>query len=182
MTADRRRPTAIFFRDRPSAVYLGENTMSKTTIIAEPGKQEVVITRTFDAPRELVFNMYIDPKRIPQWWGPEGITTIVDKMDARPGGSWRFVQRDENGNEYGFHGVYHDITQPERVVNTFEFEGIPGHVCLETVTFEEHKGKTTLKNLSVFQTLEDRDGMVMSGMEEGADDSMNRFAALLAND
>jgi uncharacterized protein YndB with AHSA1/START domain len=150
--------------------------MSKTTVIAEPGKQEVVITRTFDAPRELVFRTFTNPDLIPQWWGPG---TIVDQMDARPGGSWRFVQRDEEGNEYGFHGVYHDITQPERVINTFEFEGMPGHVLLETVTFEEQDGKTMLRNLSVFQSVEDRDGMLMSGMEEGANVSLNRFAELL---
>jgi uncharacterized protein YndB with AHSA1/START domain len=151
--------------------------MSKTTVIAEPGKQEVVITRTFDAPCELVFKTFTNPNLIPQWWGPG---TIVDRMDARPGGSWRFVQRDENGNEYGFHGVYHDITQPERVINTFEFEGMPGHVLLETITFEEQDGKTTLRNLSVFQSVEDRDGMLMSGMEEGANVSLDRFAELLA--
>jgi uncharacterized protein YndB with AHSA1/START domain len=152
--------------------------MSKTTVTAEPGKQEVLITRTFDAPRELVFKTFTNPKLIPQWWGPG---TIVDQMDVRPGGSWRFVQHDENGNEYGFHGVYHDITSPERVVNTFEFEGMPGHVLMETVTFSEENGKTTLRNLSVFQSVDDRDGMLMSGMEEGANASLNRFEALLAN-
>lgn len=153
--------------------------MSKTTVIAEPGKQEVVITRIFDAPCELVFKTYTDPNLIPQWWGPTGTTTTVDQMDVRPGGMWRFVQHDQDGNEYGFHGVYHEITQPRQVVNTFEFEGMPGHVLLETVTFTEEDGKTTLTNLSVFQSVEDRDGMVMSGMEEGAAESMDRFAELL---
>jgi uncharacterized protein YndB with AHSA1/START domain len=150
--------------------------MSKTTVIAEPGKQEVVIIRTFDASRERVFKLYTDPDRIPQWWGPG---TVVHEMEPQSGGRWRFVQH-EDGNEYGFHGVYHDITSPERVVNTFEFEGIPGHVLLETVTFSEENGKTTYRSQSVFQSVEDRDGMVMSGMEEGANASLDRFAELLA--
>jgi uncharacterized protein YndB with AHSA1/START domain len=150
--------------------------MSKTTVIAEPGKQEVVMIRTFNAPRELVFKLYTDPGRIPQWWGPG---TTVHEMEPQPGGRWRFVQRDDDGNEYGFHGVYHDITAPERVINTFEFEGMPGHVLLETVTFSEENGKTTYRSQSVFQSVEDRDGMVMSGMEVGANASLDRLEALL---
>lgn len=151
--------------------------MSKTTVTAEPGKQDFTITRTFDAPRELVFKLYTDPDRVAQWWGPG---TVVQEMEPRSGGRWRFVQRDDDGNEYGFHGVYHDITAPERVVNTFEFEGMPGHVLLETITFSEENGKTTYHSQSVFQSVEDRDGMLMSGMEEGASASLDRLEALLA--
>jgi len=76
--------------------------MSKTNIIAEPGKQEIVITRVFDAPRELVFKTITDPSLVPQWWGPKRFTTTVDKMEVRPGGQWRFVQRDADGNEHAF--------------------------------------------------------------------------------
>lgn len=97
----------------------------------------------------------------------------------REGGRWRFVEREPDGNEYGFHGVYHAIFSPERIVQTFEFEGVPGHVLLETATFEEHDGKTMLTAQSVFQSVEDRDGMVQSGMEEGAVDTMDRLAELL---
>jgi uncharacterized protein YndB with AHSA1/START domain len=154
--------------------------MTKTNLIAEPGKQELIITRVFDAPRELVFKTYTDPKLLPEWWGPKGVTTTVDKMDVRFVGIWRFVQRDTNGNEYAFHGVYHEVTAPERLVYTFEFEGMPGHVLLETITFEEFEGKTKLTDQAVFQTVEDRDGMLQSGMEEGAAESMDRFAELLA--
>ena len=100
--------------------------MSKMNLIAEPGKQEIIITRLFDAPRELVFKAYTDPNLIPQWWGPKNLTTTVNKMDVREGGVWRFVQRDGEGNEYAFHGVYHAIASPERLVYTFEFEGMPG--------------------------------------------------------
>ena len=154
--------------------------MTKTNLVAEPGKQEIVITRICDAPRELVFKTFTGPNLIPQWWGPKNLTITVDKMDVRPGGIWRFVQRDANSNEYAFNGVYHEIVAPERLVYTFEFEGMPGHVLLETVTFEEHDGKMKLTDKSVFQTVEDRDGMLQSGMEEGAAESMDRFVELLA--
>jgi uncharacterized protein YndB with AHSA1/START domain len=154
--------------------------MTKLNLIAEPGKQEIIITRLFDAPLETVFKAYTDPKLIPQWWGPRGLTTTVDKMEVKPGGSWRFVQRDVEGNEYAFHGVYHLIESPARLVYTFEFEGMPGHVLLATVTFEDQDGKTKLTDRSVFQSVADRDGMLQSGMEEGASESMDRFAELLA--
>ncbi len=154
--------------------------MSKYNLVAEPGKQEIIMTRVFDAPRELVFKVMTDPKLIPQWWGPRRLTTIVDKMDARPGGVWRFINRDASANEFAFHGVYHDIASPERLVYTFEFEGVPGHVLLETVRFELLDGKTKLIDHSVFQSVEDRDGMLQSGMEEGASESLDRLDDLLS--
>jgi uncharacterized protein YndB with AHSA1/START domain len=154
--------------------------MTKLNLIAEPGKQEIVMTRVFDAPRELVFKAHTDPKLIPQWWGPRRFTTTVERMDAKMGGIWRFVQQDANGNEYAFHGVYHEVASPERLVQTFEFEGMPGHVLLETATFEEFEGKTKLTSRSVFQSVEDRDGMLQTDMEEGAAESWNRLAELLA--
>ena len=154
---------------------------SRTKFTAEPGKQEIVITRIFDAPREKVFKASIDPKLIPQWWGPKRFTTKVDKMDVRPGGVWRFVHRDAEGNEYAFHGVYHEILPNERVVDTFEFEGMPGHVSLETMTLEEQDGRTLLTARSVFQSVEDRDGMVGSDMEEGVAETMDRLATLVEN-
>lgn len=153
--------------------------MSKMKLIAEPGKQEITMSRSFDAPRELVYKAYTDPELLPQWWGPEGVTTVVDKMEVKPGGTWRYVQRDNEGNEYGFRGVYHTTIAPERLVYTFEFEGMPGHVLLETITFEEQDGKTIMTDSSVFQSVADRDGMLSSGMEEGATQSMERFAKLL---
>jgi uncharacterized protein YndB with AHSA1/START domain len=158
----------------------GATTMSKTEYIIEPGKQEIRATRVFDAPRELVFKACTDPNLIPKWWGPRAYSTIVDKMDVRPGGSWRFLNGDGAGNEYGFHGVYHEVNAPDRVVQTFEFEGVPGHVVLETARFEEFEGKTKLLQQSVFQSVEDRDGMVQSGMEKGASESMDRLAEVLA--
>ncbi|MDX1995490.1 MAG: SRPBCC family protein [bacterium] len=155
--------------------------MTKLNVIAEPGSHAIQMSRVFNAPRQLVFRAFTDPSLIPQWWGPQGITTFVDQMEVKQGGIWRYVQRDNDGNEYGFHGVYHEVVAPERLVFTFEFEGMPGHVLLETVTFREQDGKTTLIDSSVFQTIEDRDGMLQSGMEEGAGQSWDRFEALLTS-
>ena len=156
--------------------------MTKTNLIAEPGKYEIIMARVFDAPRELVFKTMTDPKHIPQWWGRRNNTTIVDKMDVQAGGLWRYVQRDEQGNEFAFHGVYHSITVPERVIDTFEFEGMPGHVVLETMTLEtQADGATRLTVSSVFQSVADRDGMLSSGMEQGANESYDRLAELLAS-
>lgn len=156
--------------------------MSKTAVTAPAARHDIVLTREFDAPRDLVFRVYTDPRAIPNWWGPRRLTTTVDRMDVRPGGAWRFVQRDADGSEYAFHGVYHDVVPPERVVTTFEFEGMPGHVAMETTTLEDlGGGRTRLTTTSVFQTVEDRDGMVASGMEEGATESMDRLAELLVN-
>lgn len=153
--------------------------MSKITLVAEPGKHEISMTRVFDAPRELVYKTYTDPAMLPQWWSPPGSTTTVDKMDVRPGGTWRYVQRAADGNEYGFHGVYHATVAPERLVHTFEFEGMPGHVLLETITFIEQDGQTTLTDSLIFQSVADRDGMLNAGMEWGANGSMDRLEALL---
>jgi uncharacterized protein YndB with AHSA1/START domain len=119
--------------------------------------------------------------------GPKYLTTKVDKMDVRRGGAWRFVQRDSSGNEYAFNGVYREIVPPERLVYTFEFEDMPGHVVLETVMFEEHDrlpgrqaGKTRLTVTSLFRTDEDRNGMLNSGMEKGAAETMDRLEELVA--
>lgn len=154
--------------------------MTKTNIIAEPGKQEILITRTFDAPRDLVYKAYTDSELIAQWWGPKRFTTTVDKMEVKPGGVWRFVHRDAQGHEYAFHGVYHDAVPPERLIYTFEFEGAAGHVSLETSTFEEKDSKTTLTGKSVFQSVEDRDAMINAGMEQGLNETLDRLTELLA--
>lgn len=153
--------------------------MTKIIFTAEPGKPEVVVHSTFDAPLDVVFKALSDPNLIPQWWGPRMYSTTVDKMDVKPGGLWRFVQRDSAGNLEAFHGVYHDVSRPGRIVLTFEYEGMPGKVLLETMTLEEKDGTTHLVDQSVFQSLADRDGMVASGMESGSTESMRRLAELL---
>lgn len=153
--------------------------MTKAVVTVEPARHDIVLTRVFDAPRELVFKTYTDPELIPRWWGPRNLTTTVERMDVRPGGSWRFVQRDAEGHEFAFHGLYHEVSPPERIVDTFEFEGMPGHVALETTTLEDLGGRTRLTTITVFQTIEDRNGMVASGMEQGATESMDRLEELL---
>ena len=157
----------------------GETTMAKAEYVIEPGKQELTITRDFDAPRELVFKAFTDPKLFVQWWGPRRYTSKVDKFDARPGGLWRIVQSGADGVEHGFFGVHHAVVAPERIVATFEYEGVPGHVVLQTLTLEALGNKTRMVAQDVFQSVADRDGMVASGMAEGADESYDRLSQLL---
>ncbi|MDG0790552.1 SRPBCC family protein [Cohnella ginsengisoli] len=155
--------------------------MSKTTIIAEPNKQEVIVHRTFEAPRELVSRMWIDPAFIPEWWGPSVMTTTVDSLEAARGGIWRFISRDPAGNEYAYNGVYHEVTLPERLVHTYEFEGIDA-VALVTVTFESLPGgRTKLTETTLYPSIRIRDGALQSGMTEGMLELFDRFAALLAS-
>ena len=150
-----------------------------TSTLTLPSDQEIVMERVFNAPPELVFKAHTDPNLIAKWWGPRKYTTTVDKLELRVGGVWRFVQRDAEGNEYAFNGVYRGIVPPERLSYTFEFEGMPGHVLVETVTFEEQNGKTKVTVTGLYQSVEDRDGMLQSGMEEGANESYERLTELL---
>jgi uncharacterized protein YndB with AHSA1/START domain len=152
------------------------------TFQVEPGTQEVVLTRTFAAPRELVFRTYTDPQLVPKWWGPRTLTTNVVTSEVRSGGSWRFVQHDPEGREHAFHGVYHEVSSPSRLVNTFEYEGAPERVLLEITTFEEVSKGTRMTTHSVFQTAQDRDQMVASGMEWGVRESVERLTELLAGE
>lgn len=154
--------------------------MSKTEITAEPGIPLIVMTRDFDAPRDLVFRAYTEPRLLVQWLGPRDLTTTVDRYDVRDGGQWRYVQKDPEGNEHGFHGVFHGAPSPEAIVQTFEYEGVPGHVMLETTTFEERGGATLVRTVSSFQSVADRDGMVASGMERGVREGDERLDELLA--
>lgn len=159
-------------------------TKNPTLVTAEPGKQEVVITREFEAPREMVFKAFITPELLLQWLGPRGYVMDIDHFEPRAGGSYRYVHTDGNGNSYGFYGVIHEVTAPERLIQTFEFEGMPerGHVSLDTAYFESLPGgrtKVTMK--TVFQSVADRDGMVRSGMEKGVSQGHERLDELLAN-
>jgi uncharacterized protein YndB with AHSA1/START domain len=163
---------------------MGEKKMVNNTIKvdAEPGKQEFIIIREFEAPRELVFKALTDPELYVQWIGPRGLETTIEKFEPKNGGSWRFTQRDEEGNEFAFHGVTHENKAPERIIGTFEFEGLPesGHVLLETIKLEELPGgRTKMIDQSVFQSVEDRDGMLGTGMEEGVNESYERLDELL---
>ncbi len=155
---------------------------NKTTITAEPGKQEMLIMREFDAPRELVFQEFTNPALYVRWVGPRGLNMTLEVFEPRNGGRWRYTQKDPGGNEFGFHGVYHEVLAPQLIIDTFEFEGLPeqGHVALEALTFEElSRGRTRLTVHSVFQSVADRDGALQSGMEEGMNESYERLEELL---
>ena len=155
----------------------------KTKVVAEPGKQEFFIIREFNAPRELVFNAFTDPKLYVQWLGPREMKMTLEKFEPRPGGMWRYTHTDPQGNRYKFHGVNHEVLPPELLIDTFEFEGMPekGHVSLEWARFKELPGgRTELTIHSVFQSVADRDGMAASGMEQGISESFERLDELLA--
>jgi len=155
-------------------------TKNITSIKAEPGKQEIFITREFDAPRELVFKAFTDAKLIAQWLGPRDLTMKVEKFEPKAGGSYRYIHS-MGELSFGFHGVVHEVTFPERIIQTFEFEGLPekGHVTLETARFEALPGgRTRFTNQSVFQSVAERDGMLQSGMERGVNDSYERLDEL----
>jgi uncharacterized protein YndB with AHSA1/START domain len=154
--------------------------MAKTTIDVPEGLPYVDITREFNAPRDLIYRAYTDPELVPQWMGPRGYATDIQKWEVGDGGAWRFVQTDPDGNEWGFHGVFHGPQTPDQMIQTFEFEGVPGHVSFSEVRLEENDGKTTAYTHSVFMSLEDRDGMVQSGMETGVVEGYERLDELVA--
>ena len=154
--------------------------MNKTQITAEPGIPHIIISREFDAPRGLVFRAYTDPELLVRWLGPRDLTLTVERYDTRDGGKWRYVNTDAKGNTYGFHGVFHGDPSPDAIVQTFEFEGAPGHVELNTTTLEQRGDKTLVRTVSAFPSVEDRDAMIASGMERGTRDSAERLEELLA--
>ena len=153
---------------------------SKTTLTL-PSDREIMMTRAFDAPVELVFKVVTDPALISQWWGPRYLTTRVDQMEFRVGGTWRFIQTAPDGSEFAFRGEYREITPPSRIVQTFEFEPMAGHIAQETMTLEETDGVTLMRVVSLFDSTEDRDGMINSGMESGAVETHDRLAELLGS-
>jgi uncharacterized protein YndB with AHSA1/START domain len=147
--------------------------------VTTPSDREIVMTRVLDAPRDLVFEAHSSCEHMSRWWGPRRYEISSCEMDFRPGGAWRIVHRGAEGQEFGFHGEFREIVRPERITWTFEFEGMPGHVSVQTVAFEEQDGKTLLTSTAAFDTTEDRDGMLQSGMEEGAAESMDRLEEYL---
>lgn len=154
--------------------------IGRSTGLRTPAEREFTMTSIIDAPREAVFNAVLDPSLIPEWWGPQSLTATVDVMDARPGGEWRIVQRDAQGDQYASHGTYQEIDPPNRIEYTVEFEAMPGNVMVETVVFEDEDGKTRVTFIDRFADRETRDGALKSGMEEGARESLERFSQLMA--
>ena len=154
---------------------------NRTEILADEGKQELFIIREFEAPRGLVFRAYTEPDLYGQWVGPNDLTMTVNEMNAVDGGSYEFVH-ERDGHAYRFHGVYHEVLSPERIIGTFEFDGLPekGHVIMGTTKFEDlGDGRSRLVHQSVFQSVADRDGMLQSGMERGVKDGYEKLDRLL---
>lgn len=154
---------------------------NKTVVTAEPGKQELFITREFDAPRELVYKAHIDPELYVQWVGPKDLEMSIQKLDAVDGGTFEFTHKRDN-ESYRFFGSYHEVLAPERIIGTFEFDGLPerGHVIMGKTLFEELPGnRTRLVHQSVFFSVADRDGMVQSGMERGVSEGYEKLDGLL---
>jgi uncharacterized protein YndB with AHSA1/START domain len=155
--------------------------MGTTKITAPPGLPFIEIEREFDAPRELLYRAYTEPELLAQWLGPRRYEMVVDHYDVRDGGTWRYVHRGDDGSEHGFHGVFHGPQSPDGMVQTFEYEGAPGHVSLDSQTLEERDGRTILRARSVHQTVEARDAMIEHGMEGGMNEGFDRLDELLAS-
>lgn len=154
---------------------------NKTIVSAEPGKQELFITREFDAPRDLVFRAHVDPDLYIQWVGPRDLTMTIEKFDMVDGGSYKYTH-ERDGHRYAFFGVSHEVRVPERIVGTFEFDGLPerGHVIMGKTLFEELPGgRSRVVHQSVFFSVEDRDGMIQSGMERGVTEGYEKLDELL---
>lgn len=155
--------------------------MNRAKVTVEPGTQNIVVERMFDAPRRKVFAAMTQKDKLERWWTGPGYTNRVTHLDVRDGGSWRFVQSDGRGGEFGFHGSFHMVS-PEMTIQTFEFEGLGerGHVSLQkTELIETEEGKTKLIATSTFMSVEDRDGMVSSGMEEGMQQTYDMLDRIL---
>lgn len=153
--------------------------MNTTEFVATHGIPELRITHVFDAPIALVFKTWVDPQHVPHWWGPAYLTTTVEHLEPKHGGRYRIVQRAPDGTVHGFRGVYHAVEAPYLIISTFEYDGYPNHVALETARFEARGAQTVHTNVSLFQTLADRDGMVASGCESGVRETMARMEKLL---
>lgn len=157
---------------------------NKTVVTAEPKKQELFITREFDAPRDLVFKAHTDPELYVQWVGPKDLTMKIQKFEMRDGGSYNYTH-ERDGHKYSFFGVSHEVHAPERIIGTFEFDGLPerGHVIMGKTTFEElPNGRSRVVHQSVFFSVADRDGMVQSGMERGVREGYEKLDDLLAKE
>lgn len=156
-----------------------ELTHSGLATVTLPSDREIVITRVFDAPAQLLFEAMTKPEHVRRWWGLRGSTMEVCEIDLRVGGAWRYVLREEDGSEVGFHGIYREIDAPHRMVSTEVFEGFPDAESVNTVTLVEEDGKTTFTNTILHQNREYRDGHLNSGMEPGMQQTFDRLEELL---
>lgn len=151
-------------------------TTAKKLIITTPAEREIRAERIFNAPRDRVWAALTDPKLLVQWWG-RGRGMTIETHEPRRGGRWRFVAEGQ-----GFEGKFREVTPKERVVQTFEWDGMPGHVIVETMTLEDlGDGRTKIVTVSLFHTTEERDGMLHSGMEGGMTESYDALERVLAS-
>lgn len=155
-------------------------SINPTHIDAPDGTPFIEVVREFDAPRNLVFRAATERDLVAQWLGPRELAMRVIEYDAREGGRYRYVHTAPDGAEYGFRGVFHTVTEP-LIIQTFEFEGAPGAVSLESMTLDDIGGRTRLQQNAVFPSVAARDEAVASGMEHGINDSMDRLAELLGS-
>jgi uncharacterized protein YndB with AHSA1/START domain len=147
--------------------------------ISTPTDREIRIERVFNAPRERVWRAFTDPELVAQWWG-RGNKLVIERREVERGGHWRYVEHGPDGAN-GFEGRYREVKPPERLVQTFEWDGMPGFVAVETATFEDlGDGRTRVVNTSLFHTTAERDGMLSSGMEQGLNQSYAALDRLLA--
>ena len=158
-------------------------TTGKNEPAGQPGGQVLTLTRVFDAPRDLVFKAWTDPKHVAQWWGPQGFTNPLCELDARPGGLIRIDMRSPEGTVYPMSGVYQEIVEPKRLVfisAALDENGKPMFEILNTVTFEEQNGKTTLTLQARVITATDQAPQYLEGMEEGWTQSLERLGEYVA--
>jgi uncharacterized protein YndB with AHSA1/START domain len=150
-----------------------------TSALTTPSDREVRIERVFEAPRDLVWRAFTEPELVAQWWG-RGNELVIERMEVERGGHWRFVEHAADG-VHGFEGRYREVTPPRRLVWTFEWDGMPGHVAVDTTEFEDlGDGRTKVTTTSLFHTGDERDGMLSSGMQQGLDQSYAALDRLLA--
>lgn len=154
------------------------STRHGSAVVTLPSDTEILITRRFDAPAELVFGAWTTPELVKRWWGYENVEWLVCDIDLDVGGSWRWVFR-VNDREVGFHGQYREIARPHRLVSTEVFEGFPEGEALNTMTFEEVDGVTTMTMLVGHSRQEHRDMHIASGMESGMQISFDRLEDLV---
>ena len=148
--------------------------------LTTPTDREIHVERIFNAPRERVWRAMTEPELLAQWWG-RGNKLVIEKHEMERGGHWRFVEHTDHG-AFGFEGRFREIVPPERLVLTFEFDGMPGHVVVNFMTLEDlGDGRTKLIAESLFLTKEDRDGMMSSGMEQGMNESYAALDRVLAS-
>jgi len=151
-----------------------------TTITAPPGSPFIEVWRDFDATPAQLFRAYTRPELIVEWLGPRDMRVELIEFDPSTGGRYRYLHHDAEGNEFGFRGVFHTVTENELIIQTFEWEGAPGEVCLESLTFEKLDNGTRVHTQSTFPSVEARDAAIANGMEHGITDSMSRLEELLA--